>query len=602
MTAGEIDIHTHRGQARRPAPAQRRGGARRLGTGGREAARQGQDDRPRADRGAARRGLVRRDGRARPAPLDDLRAGRRRGRTATASSPATARSTAAPVCVFAQDFTVFGGSLGEVFGEKIVKVMDLALKTGCPVIGINDSGGARIQEGVVSLGLYGEIFYRNVMASGRRPADLADHGPVRRRRGLLPRDHRLHRDGRPDLAHVHHRPGRHQDGHRRGRRRSRSWAAPARTTPSPASPTTWPPTRTTRSTTSRRCCPTCRATTSTTRRPSERRRTARDHRRGPRAGHAHPRLGQPALRHAHGDRARPRRRRVPRGAGAVRAEHHLRLRPGRGPLGRRRRQPADAVRRHPRHRRVREGRPVRAHLRRVQRPGAHLRRRARLPARHRRRSGTASSAAAPSSSTPTPRPPCPKVTVITRKAYGGAYDVMGSKHLGADINLAWPTAQIAVMGAQGAVNILYRRELADAATTPEAKRERAGRRLRGHLANPYIAAERGYVDSVIPPSYTRRTSSGRCGRCAPSGRRCRRRSTATSRCERRAPRLRCCGSCAASRPPRSSRRSSPSSVHGPRLVADRAPRGVPRGTTRRGSSARRSASDPAGGGPPALPR
>src|ERR671933_44873 len=71
-----------------------------------------------------------------------------------------------PVCVFSQDFTVFGGSLGEVFGEKIVKVMDLAMKIGCPVIGINDSGGARIQEGVVSLGLYAEIFRRNVHASG----------------------------------------------------------------------------------------------------------------------------------------------------------------------------------------------------------------------------------------------------------------------------------------------------------------------------------------------------------------------------------------------------------------------------------------------------
>src|SRR5262249_42196260 len=70
------------------------------------------------------------------------------------------------VCVFAQDFTVFGGSLGEVFGEKIVKVMDLAMKIGCPVVGINDSGGARIQEGVVSLGLYGEVFFRNVRASG----------------------------------------------------------------------------------------------------------------------------------------------------------------------------------------------------------------------------------------------------------------------------------------------------------------------------------------------------------------------------------------------------------------------------------------------------
>ncbi len=82
-----------------------------------------------------------------------------------------------PVCVFAQDFTVFGGSLGEVFGEKIVKVMDLAMKIGCPVVGINDSGGARIQEGVVSLGLYGEIFRRNVHASGVIPQISLIMGP-----------------------------------------------------------------------------------------------------------------------------------------------------------------------------------------------------------------------------------------------------------------------------------------------------------------------------------------------------------------------------------------------------------------------------------------
>ena len=73
------------------------------------------------------------------------------------------------VCVFAQDFTVFGGSLGEVFGEKIVKVMDFALKIGAPMIGINDSGGARIQEGVVALGLYAEIFKRNAHSSGVIP-------------------------------------------------------------------------------------------------------------------------------------------------------------------------------------------------------------------------------------------------------------------------------------------------------------------------------------------------------------------------------------------------------------------------------------------------
>jgi propionyl-CoA carboxylase beta chain len=96
----------------------------------------------------------------------------------------------------------------------------------------------------------------------------------------------------------------------------------------------------------------------------------------------------------------------------------------------------------------------------------------------------------------------PKVTVITRKAYGGAYDVMGSKHLGADMNLAWPTAQIAVMGAQGAVNILYRKELKDA-EDPEALRKELISDYEDTLANPYIAAERGYVDAVIPPSQTR---------------------------------------------------------------------------------------------------
>jgi propionyl-CoA carboxylase beta chain len=96
----------------------------------------------------------------------------------------------------------------------------------------------------------------------------------------------------------------------------------------------------------------------------------------------------------------------------------------------------------------------------------------------------------------------PKVTVITRKAFGGAYDVMGSKHLGADLNIAWPTAQIAVMGAQGATNILYRRQLADA-DNPEELRAELVQEYEDTLVNPYIAAERGYVDSVIPPSQTR---------------------------------------------------------------------------------------------------
>ena len=88
------------------------------------------------------------------------------------------------VYVFSQDFTVFGGSLSETHAEKIVKIMDLAMKNGAPVIGLNDSGGARIQEGVVSLGGYADIFYRNTRASGGYSTNICHYGPLRRRGGL----------------------------------------------------------------------------------------------------------------------------------------------------------------------------------------------------------------------------------------------------------------------------------------------------------------------------------------------------------------------------------------------------------------------------------
>jgi len=96
----------------------------------------------------------------------------------------------------------------------------------------------------------------------------------------------------------------------------------------------------------------------------------------------------------------------------------------------------------------------------------------------------------------------PKITVITRKAYGGAYCVMGSKHLRTDINLAWPTAEIAVMGPEGAVNIVYRRELGAAADQAAVRQQKVDE-FRERFANPFIAAERGYVDDVIEPRETR---------------------------------------------------------------------------------------------------
>jgi propionyl-CoA carboxylase beta chain len=96
----------------------------------------------------------------------------------------------------------------------------------------------------------------------------------------------------------------------------------------------------------------------------------------------------------------------------------------------------------------------------------------------------------------------PKITVITRKAYGGAYCVMGSKQVRTDINLAWPTAEVAVMGPEGAVNIVYRRELA-AAADQDAVRQQKIEEFRERFANPFVAAERGYVDDVIEPRETR---------------------------------------------------------------------------------------------------
>ena len=153
----------------------------------------------------------------------------------------------------------------------------------------------------------------------------------------------------------------------------------------------------------------------------------------------------------------------------------------------------------------------------------------------------------------------PLVTVITRKAYGGAYDVMGSKHLGADVNLAWPTAQIAVMGAQGAVNILYRKEIARSPRTSTPSATRLDRVLRGHPAQPVhrrrARLHRRGDRAVADPGAGH---AARCGRCATSARTGRPRSTGTSRCDRRTDARRAPGStpAAARRPRRPDRRGA----------------------------------------------
>ncbi len=405
-----------------------------------------------------------------------------------------------PVCVFSQDFTVFGGSLGEVFGEKIVKVMDLAMKTGCPVIGINDSGGARIQEGVVSLGLYGEIFFRNVRASGVIPQLSLIMGPCAGGAVYSPAltDFTLMVDQTshmfitgPDViktvtgedvefedlggAHAHN---------------TKSGVAHFQAADETE------------------CLDLARALLSYL--PSNNLDEAPTY------------DGESGLDITDVDRELdtviPDSANQPYDMHTVISHvlddgdflevHALFAQNILCGFGRVNGHSVGVVANQPMHsagtldidasekaaRFVRTcdafNLPV---LTFVDVPGF-------LPGTNQEWDGIIRRGAkliyAYAEAT------VPKVTVIVRKAYGGAYDVMGSKHLGADVNLAWPTAQIAVMGAQGAVNILYRRELAEA-DAPEARRAELIGKYEDLLANPYAAAERGYVDAVIAPAQTR---------------------------------------------------------------------------------------------------
>jgi propionyl-CoA carboxylase beta chain len=121
----------------------------------------------------------------------------------------------------------------------------------------------------------------------------------------------------------------------------------------------------------------------------------------------------------------------------------------------------------------------------------------------------------------------PKVTVITRKAYGGAYDVMSSKHLRGDVNLAWPSAEIAVMGPKGAVEIIFREEKNDPAKLAEREAE-----YKTKFANPFVAGARGFIDDVIMPHATRKRIAARWRCCATRNSTTRGASTATFRCKR----------------------------------------------------------------------
>ncbi|MFD1931611.1 MULTISPECIES: acyl-CoA carboxylase subunit beta [Nonomuraea] len=405
-----------------------------------------------------------------------------------------------PVAVYSQDFTVFGGSLGEVYGEKIVKVMDHALKVGCPIVGINDGGGARIQEGVVALGLFAEIFKRNVHASGVVPqislvmgpcAGGAVYSPALTDFILMVQEKSHMFITGPDViktvtgeevsfeelggAHTHN---------------SKSGVAHFEAADEAD------------------CLDLARALLSYL--PSNNLDEAP-------AYEADAEL-EVSEEDRELDTLIPDSANQPYDMRTV-VEHvldegeflevHALFAPnivvgfgrveGRS-VGIVANQPMsfagtlDIAASEKAARFVRTcdafNIPV---LTFVDVPGF-------LPGTDQEWNGIIRRGAkllyAYAEAT------VPLVTVITRKAYGGAYDVMGSKHLGADINLAWPTAQIAVMGAQGAVNILYRRELAGA-DDPDAERARLVTEYEDTLANPFLAAERGYVDAVIRPSDTR---------------------------------------------------------------------------------------------------
>ena len=407
-----------------------------------------------------------------------------------------------PVCVYSQDFTVFGGSLGEVYGEKIVKLMDHALKTGCPLIGINDGGGARIQEGVVALGLFGEIFYRNVIASGVIPQISLIMGPCAGGAVYSPAitDFTLMVEGTshmfitgPDVirtvtgeevsfeelggAHAHnvksgvaHYQAKDEDDCLDFARELLSYLPSNNLDDPPLLPAAGP------------------GPLEVTGEDTALDSLIPDSPNQPYDAHAviagvlddrefleiHA-LFAPNICVGFG--------RVEGATVGVVANQPMHLA---GCLD------IDASEKAARFVRTCDAFNIPV-LTFVDVPGF-------LPGTGQEWGGIIRRGAkliyAYAEAT------VPKITVIMRKAYGGAYDVMGSKHLRGDINLAWPTAQIAVMGAQGAVNILYRRELAAAADADALRAQRVAE-YEDTLANPYIAAERGYVDAVIRPAETR---------------------------------------------------------------------------------------------------
>ena len=402
------------------------------------------------------------------------------------------------VFVFSQDFTVFGGSLSESYAEKICKVMDLAMKTGAPIVGLNDSGGARIQEGVVSLGGYADIFLRNVLASGVVPQLSVVMGPCAGGAVYSPAitDFTVMVEGTsymfvtgPNVvkavtheeidaeglggASVH--TARSGVAHLAAADESAALELVRRLLGYlPQNNLSDPPTVATSD-------------------PADRREPELD-------GIIPDDPSRPYDMHDVIGRVVDEGRLLEIQPGWAQNIIVGFARLGGRSVGIVAQQPAvlagaldiDASTKAARFVRTCDcfNVPIVSF---VDVPGF-------LPGVGQEHGGIIRHGAkllyAYAEAT------VPKLTVITRKAYGGAYDVMSSKHIRGDMNFAWPSAEIAVMGVEGAVNIIFKDRIA-AAEDPAAERVRLVAEYEAQFANPYIAAARGFVDDVIIPSDTR---------------------------------------------------------------------------------------------------
>jgi len=406
------------------------------------------------------------------------------------------------VYVFSQDFTVFGGSLGEVFAEKVVKVMELAMKMGCPIIGLNDSGGARIQEGVVSLAGYADIFFRNARASGVIPQVSAIMGPCAGGAVYSPamtdfifmvkRTSHMFITGPEVIKTVTGEDVTMEDLGGAVSHATRSGVCHFATEDE------------------EECLEQIRALMSylpanNLEAPPYRPPADDPERREPELTSIIP--DAPTKPY---DMVQIVRLVVDDGGffevaplyarnivvGFARLNGHVVGVVGNQPKALAGVLDIDAS--------IKGARFVRfcdafniPLVTFVDVPGF-------LPGTTQEYGGIILHGAkllyAYCEAT------VPKLTVITRKAYGGAYDVMSSKNVGADFNAAWPTAEVAVMGPDGAVNIVFRKELEAAAANGgdvAARRAELVEEYKERFADPYTAAERGYVDAVIEPEETR---------------------------------------------------------------------------------------------------